>query len=100
MPGPRNSRKDFSAMTNLFGLRSARPASARKVAPPRYFRPRLESMEARDVPAALPALIGSPLVNSVNLTGITGDVLQLVANVTTPGGQALQVPLTLENIAP
>jgi hypothetical protein len=57
-------------------------------------------MEARDVPAALPALIGSPLINSVNVTGITGDVLQLVANLTTPGGQALQVPLTLENIAP
>src|SRR4051812_34374090 len=86
-------------MTNLFGFRTARPARSRKTAPPRFFRPRLESMEARDVPAMAPALLGAPLVNSINITGVTGDVLSLVANVTTPAQQALQVPLTLENTA-
>jgi hypothetical protein len=90
-------------MKSIFGLRPARRAPAPTTAASRYFRPRLESMEAREVPAGLgtaPALLGSPLVNSVNITGISGDVLQLVANLTTPGGQALQVPLTLDNVAP
>jgi len=90
-------------MTSIFGFRTARRTSSRKAAAPKFFRPRLEGMEARDVPAAPalpPALIGSPHVTSVNLTGITGDVLQLVANVTTPGGQSLLVPLTLTNTTP
>ena len=87
-------------MANLFGFRTARPAPARRVAPPRYFRPRLEGMEARDVPASGPSLLGGALVNSVAVTGVTNDVLQLVANVTTPGRHNLQVPLTLDNIAP
>jgi hypothetical protein len=86
-------------MTNLFGFRTTRPARSRKTAPPRFFRPRLESMEARDVPAMAPALLGAPLVSSINITNVTGDVLNLVANVTTPAHQALQIPLTLDNIA-
>src|SRR4051812_8307300 len=100
MPGPRTRRKEFSAMTNLFGFRPARPAPARRTAATRFFRPRLENMEARDVPAAGPALLGAPLASSINITGVTGDVLNLVANITTPAQQTLQVPVTLDNIAP
>jgi hypothetical protein len=87
-------------MINLLGFRTARPAPARRAAAPRFFRPRLESMEARDVPAVGPALLGAPVVSSINITGVTGDVLNLVANVTTPARQTLQVPLLLDNIAP
>jgi len=86
-------------MMNLFGLRTARVARTGRASAPRYFRPRLDSLEGRDVPAA-PALLGAPVVNSVNITGITGDALQLVANLTTPGHQSLQIPLTLTNTTP
>jgi hypothetical protein len=86
-------------MKSIFGFRTPRPAPCRTAPAPRRFRPRLEDLEGRDVPAG-PALIGSPLITGVNITGITGDVLQLVANVRTPGGQALQVPVTLENTTP
>jgi hypothetical protein len=34
-------------------------------------------------------------INSVNITGAANNVLQLVANATTPGGSSLQIPLTL-----
>jgi hypothetical protein len=86
-------------MLNLFGSRTVRAARTRPTSTTRYFRPRLDSLEGRDVPAA-PALLGAPVVNSVNITGITGDTLQLVANVTTPGHQSLQIPLTLANTTP
>lgn len=91
-------------MKSILGFRTARPVPARRAAAPRYFRPRLEGMEARDVPAggfgSAPALLGSPLITGINVTGITGDVLQLVGNLAIPNGQTLQVPLTLDNIAP
>jgi hypothetical protein len=90
-------------MKSLFGLRTDRTRDARPTPKIKLFRPRLERMEERDVPASFasaPSLLGAPLVNTVNITGITGDALQLVANVTTPGHTALQVPLTLENTAP
>jgi hypothetical protein len=77
----------------------AAPPDAR----PKFFRPRLEGLEGREVPANLglsPSLLGAPLITGVNVTGITGDALQLVANLTTPGGTALQVPLTLQNTTP
>jgi len=82
----------------MFGSFTFRRPAPRKASVQKYSRLRLETMEARDVPASTP-IIGA-LVNSVNVTGITGDVLQLVANVATPGGQTVQVPLTLTNEAP
>jgi hypothetical protein len=102
MRGLKIRRKEFPVMSNLFGLHTRAPV-ARPTPKITFFRPRLERMEERDVPAGFasaPALLGAPLVNSVNITNIAGDVLQLVANVTTPGHTAVQVPLTLDNIAP
>jgi hypothetical protein len=94
-------------MKSIFGFRTARRSPSKKAPAVRYFRPRLEGMESRDVPATVgPALIGAPVINSVNLVGVTpgsgtaNEVLNLVANLTTPGGQALQVPLTLTNTTP
>jgi len=93
------------------------------------FRPRLESLESREVPSVsvmAPPALGSALVsavqtapqapslapiqqassllpiniNSVNIVGVANNALQLVANATTATGQALQIPLTLTNTTP
>ena len=72
-------------MKSIFGFRTARRTPSRKAPAIRYFRPRLEGMESRDVPATVgPALIGAPVINSVNLVGVTpasgtaNEVLNLV----------------------
>jgi hypothetical protein len=39
-------------------------------------------------------------INSVTITGVANNVLQLVANATTATGQALQIPFTLTNTTP
>jgi len=77
-------------------------------------------MEVRDVPSATamvppalaPALASAaPVVqqatsllpitiNSVNITGVANNALQLVANATTAAGTSLQIPLTLTNTTP
>jgi len=107
-------------MWQLFGFLSSHSAPPRKTTELKRFRPRLEGLEARDVPSATPlagpamgaALVAAaspvqqaasllPLtVNSVNITGVANNALQLVANATTPSGQALQIPLTLTNTTP
>jgi len=107
-------------MRHIFGFLSVRRAPTRTTTGPRYFRPSLEGLEARDVPSATslaapamgPALVSTaptvqqaasllPItVNSVNITGVANNALQLVANATTAGGQSLQIPLTLTNTTP
>jgi len=85
---------------------------------PQYFRPSLMRMEAREVPSAtMPApVMGAahvasaaaqqaasllPIhVNSVDITGVANNTLQLVANATTATGRAIQIPLTLTNTTP
>jgi len=104
-------------MLHLFKTRRTRRAPTRN---PNWFRPRLESLEGRDVPAMLMPLpvLGSALVsdapvakqasssllpitiNSVDITGVTDNALQLVANVTTATGLTRQIPFTLTNTTP
>jgi len=101
-------------------LATHRTATPRTTQEARRFRPRLESLEGREVPSATPmaapmlapALVSAaptvqqaasllPItVNSVNITGIANNALQLVANATTPGGRSIQIPLTLTNTTP
>jgi len=77
-------------------------------------------MEAREVPSAssiLAPTLGAAIhaaatpvqqaasllpitINSVSITGIANNALQLVANATTPLGQAIQIPFTLTNTTP
>jgi len=84
------------------------------------FRPALESLEGRVVmsatmvaPAihALAPAVSAPIahqasslfpitVNSVDITGVANNALQLVANATTAAGRNLQIPLTLTNTTP
>jgi len=107
-------------MRYFFGLLRVRHTPPRHRSEPGCFRPSLEGLEARDVPSATalaapalgPALVStaSPIqqaasllpisINSVNITGIANNVLQLVATATTPGGQSFQIPLTLTNTTP
>jgi len=107
------------AMVSLFSFLTRR-APARTTPQTRRFRPILESLEGREVPSAAPlaapalspALVAPaapaqqaaslfPItVNSVNVTGLADNALQLVANATTAGGQAFQIPLTLTNTTP
>jgi hypothetical protein len=93
-------------------------APVRAFSDARRFRPSLQGLEAREVPSAsaiAPPVMGAALVssaaqqatslfpltvNSVNVTGVANNALQLVANATTPSGQALQIPLTLTNATP
>jgi len=107
------------SMRQLFGFLGARRTSPRTTPVTTQFRPTLETLEGRVVmsathaaPALAPALISAasaaqqassllPItINSVNITGVTNGVLQLVANATTAGGQAFQIPLTLTNLTP
>jgi len=79
----------------------------------------LESLEGREVPSATmmaptlaPALVSTAptvqqassllpfTINSVNLTGVANNALQLVANATTAAGTNFQIPLTLTNTTP
>jgi hypothetical protein len=39
-------------------------------------------------------------INSVNITGVANNALQLVANATTATGKSVQIPLTLANTTP
>jgi len=84
------------------------------------FRPALELLEGRDVPSAVgimrpnlaPALVSAartvhqassllPItINSVSITGVANNALQLVANATTASGFSFQIPLTLTNTTP
>jgi len=105
-------------MKNVFGF-LARRSPPRPAPAPTRFRPTLESLEGRVVmsanavaPVLSPALVAAahpvqqaasllPItINSVNITGVTNGVLQLVANATTAAGQALQIPLTLATATP
>src|SRR5437764_752829 len=112
-------------MTNvlaLFGVRRSPPRKPRRL---NSFRPRVESLEGREMLSAN-ALVSAPLghalasaasiapqavanqaasllpltVNSVNITGITNNALQLIANATTASGLNVQIPLTLTNTTP
>jgi hypothetical protein len=107
-------------MLRLFTLRRTRRAPSRVTRDVNRFRPRLESLEGREVPAATvmaPPALGHALVstaqsaqqassllpitiNSVDITGVTDNALQLVANATTAGGRSFQIPLTLTNTTP
>jgi len=106
-------------MMDLFRFFGARRAPARKAPGLPSFRPSLESLEGRlvmsanvTVPTLGPALAPAaraaqqaaslfPIsINSVNITGVANGVLQLVANATTAGGQAFQIPLTLTTLTP
>jgi hypothetical protein len=93
---------------------------SRTVRKPQGFRPALETLEGRDVPSAAGILrpaLGSALVsaaptvqqaasllpitiNSVSITGVANNALQLVANATTAAGHTFQIPLTLTNTTP
>ncbi len=115
-------------MSRLFSLFNNRPLQ-RRAAPrsPRQmsYRPRFESLEGRRLLSATPhtahvpapALVSHALtaqpsatnqaasllpltINSVNITGVANNALQLVANATTPGGLNVQIPLTLTNTTP
>jgi len=106
-------------MRNFFNSLTARRGPTAGARGPRSFRPSLEGLELRDVPSASalaapvlgPALVSTastaqqaasllPItINSVNITGIANNALQLVANATTAAGQSLQIPLTLTNAA-
>jgi len=107
-------------MRHIFSFLGTRRATTRTTPEARRFRPTLESLEARDVPSATPlaapalgpALVSTasptqqatsllPInINSVNITDAANNALQLVANATTPGGQLIQIPLTLTNTTP
>jgi len=107
-------------MLRLFTLARTRRAPSRMARDVNRFRPRLESLEGREVPAApvmAPPALGTALVsaaqsaqqassllpitiNSVDITGVTDNALQLVANATTASGRSLQIPLTLTNTTP
>ena len=108
-------------MLQLFGFLRARRAVGHTASESRrFFRPSLEGLEARDVPALVslpapalgPALVSTagavqqassllPItINSVNITGVTNNALQLVANATTANGHTFQIPLTLTNTTP
>jgi len=107
-------------MLRLFTLPWTRRAPSRMARDVNRFRPRLESLEGREVPAAAvmaPPALGQALVstaqaaqqatsllpitiNSVDITGVTDNALQLVANATTAGGRSFQIPLTLTNTTP
>jgi len=105
-------------MMDLFGFLRPRPLPGGAGSGLRRFRPVVEGMEDRVVPAAIaapalaPALIAAaptaqqvssllPLtVNSVTVTGVANGALQLVANATTAAGRSLQIPLTLTNTTP
>jgi len=107
-------------MWQVFSFLTTRRSPVSITREPRRFRPMLESLEARDIPSATPlaapalgpALVApaAPVqqaaslfpitVNSVNITGVANNALQLVANATTAGGQVLQIPLTLTNTTP
>jgi len=52
-------------------------------------------------PTAQPAASLLPItINSINLTGVVDNTLQLVANATTASGVNFQIPLTLANTTP
>jgi len=107
-------------MRHFFSLLPIRDPRPRRTPSFNRFRPSLEGLEARDVPSATalaapalgPALVSTaapvqqaasllPIaINSVNITGIANNALQLIANATTPGGQSFQIPLTLANTTP
>jgi len=107
-------------MVDIFAFLGFRQSLPRPLARSRSFRPQLETMEVRDVPSATamvppalaPALASAaPVVqqatsllpitiNSVNITGVANNALQLVANATTAAGTSLQIPLTLTNTTP
>jgi hypothetical protein len=107
-------------MRQLFRFLATRRVPSRPAPARLRIRPRVESLEARDVPSASslaapalgPGLVASaasvrqaasllPItVNSVSITGVANNALQLVANATTATGQSLQIPLTLTNTTP
>jgi hypothetical protein len=105
-----------SSMKHVFGFLATRRAPQGAPRKPRRFRPSLECLEGRTVPSvasmAAPALASAaptiqqaasllPIsVNSVSITGVANNVLQLVANATTPNGHTFQIPLTLTNTTP
>jgi hypothetical protein len=115
----------MSSLFTLFGHFRLHERSRRKVPRQQSVRPRFESLEGRRLlsatatqsPAPAPALVSQatgaqapvtnqaasllPLtVNSVNITGVTNNALQLVANATTPNGLNIQIPFTLTNTTP
>src|SRR5205085_1576971 len=103
-----------------FRFLGIRQSPTRPAPQPRRFRPTLEALEDREVlsatllapPVLGPALVSTatpvqqaaslfPItVNSVSITGVANNALQLIANATTAGGQSLQIPLTLTNTTP
>jgi len=105
-------------MARVFGFLGYGQKPSRNAHEPTRYRPMLESLEGRVVmsttmvaPALAPALISAPIaqqtasllpitVNSVNITGVANNVLQLVANATTATGRSIQIPLTLTNTTP
>jgi len=107
-------------MWHAFGLFGTRRAPSRSTPQVRRFRPSLEGLESREVLSAstmAPPALGAALVstaahtqqaqsllpitiNSVSITGVANNALQLVANATTAGGTAFQIPLTLTNTTP
>ncbi len=107
-------------MKQFFAFLGTRRASSRTCQSSRRFRPVVESLEGRETPSAsvlahhtlAPALVAAaphaqnaasllPItINSVSITGVSNNALQLVANATTATGKAIQIPLTLTNTTP
>ena len=106
-------------MTTILSWRRTRKPLPRWNGQPRNFRPMVLALEGREVPSAnvmAPPAFGAahaaaaaaqqatsllPIsINSVNITGVANNALQLVANATTAGGQSFQIPLTLTNATP
>jgi len=107
------------SMMSLPSLFGSRATPGRSAAACRRYRPSFDSLERREVmstaaPAAALApaqVLAAPAVqqaasllpitiNSVTITGVTNNALQLVANAVTATGQAFQIPLTLTNLTP
>jgi len=107
-------------MKQLFGFLGSRQAPTRRALEPMRFRPALELLEGRVVlsvaaagpaPVLAPALVSAAqtaqqalsllpvTIDSVSLTGVANNALQLVANITA-GGKNFQIPLTLTNTTP
>jgi len=106
-------------MKQVFGFLGSRRPPTRRAHEPIRYRPALELLEGRVVmsviaaptPVLAPALISTaraaqqaltllPItINSVSLTGVANNALQLVANATA-AGQNFQIPLTLTNTTP
>jgi hypothetical protein len=107
-------------MWHILASLTPRRAPIRRFPKPNRFHPSLECLEERAVPSAT-ALMAPPLgpalvaaapaaqqassllpitINSVTITGVANNALQLLANATTASGQSFQIPLTLTNTTP